>query len=308
MSKQEKVDVQELEKRFVELGGSPTHYQFKRKVEAAQALAIEQYEHETSQAAIAETKRPTWAKVAGERAGKGLAYVSTFFTFLFVLGGLLVGTFVLIAAELTAVYVGFSVMDSAHAPLYSVALVLFYVVVLFIQEMIIDKRGYTAQKKASLRLMFEDAMYFLGIGKTWQMRYNELPSAQQNISITVKLSTWAIIIFGVLGRLQDKISDPAFANITWHEAIKRIVLDSSLSDFVGYVGMFIATAALLWSTKWIVVFIYEQFRRVTGGVMIQDFSNASISILSPVEMIEAQTAKVYQSEILRLEAKNKKSE
>lgn len=306
MNKQ--TDVQELEAQYIALGGQPSHAAFKTKLEAAQALAIQQQDFEISQAANMESKRPSWAKVAGERAGKGLAYVSTLFTFLFVLGGLIVGTFVLIAAELTAVYVGFAVMDAQHALLYSVSLVLFYVVVLFIQEMIIDKRGYTASKQASLRLWADNAAYFLGLGKSWQMRYNELPSAQQSISTTVKLSTWAIIIFGVLGRLEGKIASAEFANIAWHEAIVKIVLDSKLSDFVGYVGMFIATAALLWSTKWIVLFIYEQFRRVTGGVMIQDFSSASIVIQSPIDLIEAQKAKVYKSEILRLEARNKRAE
>lgn len=306
MKDEREVTVQELEARYIELGGMPTHAAFKAKAEAANALAIEQYNYDLAQKEAVEKARPSWAKHAGNAAGIGLAFVATLFTFVFVLGGLVLGTVVLIAAELTAVYVGFAVMDAEHALLYSVALVLFYVVVLFIQEMIIDKRGYTAQKQFSLRLLAQDISYFIGTGDSWQLRYTDVPSAQRSISTTVKLSTWAIITFGVLGRLEGKILE--FGDIAWHEAIQKIFMESSLGDFVGYFGMFIATAALLWSTKWIVVFIYEQFRKVTGGVVMRDFSEASIVISSPQDRIEAQTAKLYQSEILRLEARNKKAE
>lgn len=303
MNKQE-IDIQELEKQYIEMGGNPTHAAFKSKLAEAQTYAIEQHNYELSQMTEIERKRPKWAKDAGELAGKGLSLVATLFTFLFVLGGLFIGTIVLIAAELTAVYVGFAVMDSTHALLYSVALVLFYVVVLFIQEMILDKRGYTPQKQFSLKLLWEDMLYFFGHGDSWQLRYTDIPSAQRSISTTVKLSTWAIIIFGVLGRLEGKIAE--LSNLRWYEALQSILLDSKLSDFVGYFGMFIATAALLWSTKWIVVFIYEQFRRVTGGVIVQDFSSASIVIQSPAQRLEAVKRQVLTSEILRLEARNRK--
>lgn len=306
MKELETVNVQELEKRFIELGGIPTHSAFQKKLNSALELAEAQSAYEVSQAQAQESKRPTWAKDAGQWAGKGLAYVATFFTFLFVLVGLVAGTIALVVAEFMAVYVGFSVMDADLAGLYAFSLVLFYIVVLFIQEMIIDKRGYTAQRRLSLRLIVEDAIYFLGLGGAWETRYKELPSAQQSIATTVKLSTWAIIIFGVLGRLEGKIS--LFDNLAWYEAMRRIVTQSSLEDFVGYVGMFITTWALLWSIKWVVLFIYEQFRRVTGGVMIQDFSNVSITILSPVQQMETEKAKLLQSEIYRLEARNRRSE
>lgn len=261
------------------------------------------YEYELQKAQELNTKRPAWSTWAGDAIGKALGVISTFFIVLFVLVALIVGTFVLLIAEFIAVYEGFAVMDADRAALYALAIILFYVVVLFIQEMVIDRNGYMPSKRLSLRLILADLAYFLGIGKQWQAQYNALPDARQRIEITIKFVTYTIVVFGVLGRLADKLGE--LKESTWLEAIPKLFFESSLDEMIGYLGIGLATLALLWSLKWIVTFIYDNFRKVTGGVTMQDFSQASFIEISPVKMKEAHQKQLMQRELLRLEAKNK---
>lgn len=301
---------QELEKQYLALGGNPTHASFKNELAALQALSLEQYEHERQRIEAIESKRPQWAKHAGELAGKGLASVATIFTFVFVLGGLFFGTGALIAAEFMAVYEGFAMVSPEHALLYSVSIVLFYVVVLFIERILADKHGQQISTKTSLRLIGQDLLYFFGFGVNWQKQYNEVASETKQISTTVSLMTYAILAFGLLGRMKTSLEtfQKVKPTANWIEGIQSILYDSSLQTMMGYIGMVIATAALLWATKWVVHFIYGQFKRVTGGVVVQDFSEASLVVLSPTEHREAAERQLLTRKIMRLEAKNKKSE
>lgn len=299
----EKTRLQELERQFTELGGSLNHYRLKEKFSEADLLAEQEYQFEAQQLAEAESKRPAWAKTAGELAGKGLSLVSLVFTFIFILLGLMAGTVALIVAEYVAVFEGFKALSSVHAELYSFSLVLFYIVVLFVEQIVIDRYGQRQPKKFSFRLLALDFAYFMGFGESWETQYQEAPDEAKRIKSTVTLLTYAIILFGLLGRLSQTMT--IYQNLTWAEAIVKILFDSNLQTFIGYIAMLIATAALLFSNKWVVHFIYAQFRRVTGGVIVQDFSAASIVILSPVQRIEAARAKVLEREIMRLESGKK---
>ena len=293
--------LQELQRVFAKSGGKLNKH-LENKLLASEDTAIAKYEKRREQSLIETSHRPEWAQRAANWAGKGLAWVSLLFTFLFVLGGLFIGTLVLIAAELIAVHDGFAVVDPKRAWLYSIAIVLFYVVILFIEQIVIDRDGYNQDVKLSLKTIIKDFQYFIGNGDDWIVQYKQLPSSSQHIARTVQVSTYSIISFGLLGRLDGKLAE--YNHLAWHESSIEILLNSSLSDMFGYVGMLVATTALLWGTKWIIHFIYSNFRSVTGGVAIQDFSGASIVISTPAEMIEAEKLQLMRREILKLEARN----
>jgi hypothetical protein len=297
-----RVELQELEKQYAEMGGNVSHYAWERKLDEAKQEALVAYEAQKS--AIAEQEQKRVGKGLGELAGKGLGIVSIGFTFVFVLAGSIVATLALFVAEYVAVYLGVSVIEPSWAWLYALALVSFYIVTLFIQEIIIAKHGYQSKERFSLRLLWHDLVYFFGGNESWQVLYEKMPDNAQAISQTVRFSTWAIIAFGLLGRFDGKLQD--YADMAWHEALQAIALDSSLEDMLGYVSMFIATAALLYSTKWVIGFMYSIFKNVTGGLVMQDFSSASI-VMSQGEMIEAYQTKMLQREIMKLEHRNKRA-
>lgn len=298
---EEEITLQDLQKEFLEQGGK-LDKNLENKLLSIEGIALKKYENRQAQSDIELEERPQWAQDAAELASKGLAFVSVLFTFVFVLGGLVVGTLFLLAAELIAVHDGFAVVDPKRAWLYSIAIVLFYVVILFIEQIVIDKEGFTPSKRLSLKTVQEDLMYFFGKGDNWIIQYKQLPSSSQHIMRTVQVSTYSIISFGLLGRLDSKIAE--YNHLAWHESGIEIMLNSSLSDMFGYVGMLVATTALLWGTKWVIHFIYNNFRSVTGGVAIQDFSSASIITLSPAQMIEAEKLQLMKREIMKLKARN----
>ena len=298
---EEAATLEELQKEFLGYGGK-LDKNLENRLINIEDIALKKYQNRQTQAAIDTEQRPEWAQQAADLAGKGLAIVSLLFTFVFVLGGLFIGTLVLLAAELIAVHDGFAVVDPKRAWLYATAIVLFYVVILFIEQIVIDREGYTPSKKMSLNTIKQDFEYFVGKGKSWEVQYKQLPSSSQHIMRTVQVSTYSIIAFGLLGRLEGKIAE--YNHLAWHESGVEILLNSSLSDMFGYIGMLVATTALLWGTKWVIHFIYNNFRSVTGGVAIQDFSNASIVTLSPTAMIEAEKLLLMKREILKLKARN----
>ncbi len=299
MSKENKVDVLELEKEYAKRGGKLDNPHHNRRMQVAKAEALAAYEQQELTLKEADSKRMSWA---AELAGKGLNFVAVTFTFVFVLLGSMLATIALFVAEYVAVLNGFSVIEPVWAWLYSLALVGFYIVTLFIQEIIIASHGYNPKERFSLRILAHDILYFFGGGDSWQVRYAALPDNVQAIGKTISLSAYAIITFGLLGRLDAKLSE--FAGLAWHVAIQKLVMDSSLEDILGYVGMLVATAALLYSTKWVISFMYSIFRNVTGGVAMQNFSDASLVIYSQAELVEQYQAKMLQREMLKLESRN----
>lgn len=299
MSKQkERIDILEIEKRYADMGGNIQHHRHAQKMKIAESEALVAYGQQQQAISENESKRMTWA---ADIAAKGLNIVAVGFTFVFVLAGSMFATIALFVAEYVAVLTGFAVIEPVWAWLYSFALVGFYIVTLFIQEIVIARHGYVAKERFSLRTLASDLVYFFGGGDNWQVRYNALPDNAQAISSTIKLSAYAIITFGLLGRLDAKLE--AFHGMAWHVAIQKLALESNLEDILGYAGMFIATAALLYSTKWVVSFMYGIFRNVTGGVNMQDFSDASL-VYTQAELVEMYQAKMLQREILKLESRN----
>lgn len=299
MKQQDRKDVLEIEKQFAEMGGNVQHYRHAQKMKIAESEALVAYQQQQQAIIENESKRMTWA---AEIAAKGLNIVAVGFTFVFVLAGSMLATIALFVAEYVAVLNGFSVIEPVWAWLYSLALVGFYIVTLFIQEIVIARHGYVAKERFSLRTLASDVVYFFGGGQDWQLRYNALPDNAQAISQTIALSAYAIITFGLLGRLDAKLE--MFRDMAWHQAIQKLVFESNLEDILGYAGMFIATAALLYSTKWVVSFMYGIFRNVTGGVTMQDFSDASL-VYSQAELVEMYQIRMLQREMLKLESRNR---
>lgn len=302
MKVETQADVLELERQFAEKGGNVQHYRHAQKMKIAESEALVAYAQQQEAIKEAESKRMTWA---AEIAAKGLNVVAVGFTFVFVLAGSMFATIALFVAEYVAVLNGFSVIEPVWAWLYSFALVGFYIVTLFIQEIVIARHGYVAKERFSLRTLASDIFYFFGGGKNWQLRYKATPDNAQAISQTIALSAYAIITFGLLGRLDAKLE--AFSNYAWHIAIQKLFLESNLEDILGYAGMFVATAALLYSTKWVVSFMYGIFRNVTGGVSMHDFSDASL-VYSQAELVEMHQIRMLNREILKLESRNKITE
>lgn len=291
-------DLEALRALYIREGGNPNSKVFQQGEHRARQKAMADYAD--VQRRQLEQRSPL-QRFAGSVILRGMEFIAVLFTLVLVLGGLTVGTVLLVTAEISAVENGFSAIDPERAQLYAVATVLFFIVVLFIREVIARDAGESAgtelKQVFSLRSVARRLVYLLGIRRGWQPEYKAHKTLLSRADSAVTWLMWTIILFGLLGRLLSEIDG---LNMAWHAALAHIVTQSTLKQIVGYVAAIPAMIGLLLATHFVVYLIHQIYVRVTGGLDVTSFLDG----YSAEGAIETETLKFYKSEVLRLRAKS----
>jgi hypothetical protein len=294
-------DLEALQRLFIASGGNPTTKTF----QAAEMRAVDKAHLEVNTAIKRqqEAMHP-WALAARNLVLRGMEIISVLFTVVLVLFGMLIGSGLLVIAEVAAVYKGFQLIEPSGvlALLYAGTTVLFFLTVLFIREIIARKSENEPQPAFSLRLAVRRLTYFLGVRKAWSVEYRQSKPLLQQVDHAITALTYTMILFGLLGRLQERMSK---LSGNWLNGLEQILTQSSLQEMVGLVGAVVMTMALLSSTHFILYFVHLLYVRVTGGGVdvTVNFSEG----LSLEAAVEREKVNLYKTEVLKLYARTPKA-
>lgn len=282
---------------FVLEGGNPNQFSLQQGEIKARQKA---YAENVAEKKRHQQERGRFSRWASTAVNSGLEFVAVLFTLLLVLFGLLLGTSLLIAAEVAAVEKGFGVIDDNFATLYAIATVFFFIVTLFIREVVARDATSEPEIALSLRTTLNELIYFLGLNRTWQPVYKRRTSLLVRVDGAVRWLMWTIVVFGLMGRLDNKLGQ---IEGDWYTGIKYVLTSSSLKDMLAYLGSLVMTVALLLATHYIVYFVHQVYVRVTGGFDARFFVVYEQS-LSPDSLAELQAIKFWQIELLKLRTRN----
>lgn len=284
-------DVETLKALFIRAGGNPN---------TLTAQKGEMMARDKGRAEVRRRRQESTNERGAIRAGvarfvtASVEVVAVAFTVIIVLGGLTIATFLLLVADIAAVADGFETITTDNAMLYAVATVLFFIVVSFIYEVIALKSVIEAERVVSMRHFWRWLKYFLGWGRNWQEQYRANAPLVKLVGSAVRWLMWTIVLFGLLGRLAEKMRD---ATDAWHAALVRIATQSTLAEMGGYVGAVVMTVALLLAIRFVVYFVHQIFNRVTGGIDAASFFDD----FSPDAIIEGEVITYWKAEVLRLQ-------
>lgn len=291
-------DREALIQEFIAAGGNPNAKTFQAGELRAREKARADIHHAVERENAA---RHPASKLAANIILRGVELIAVAFTIVIVLAGMVIGSVLLILAEIAAVQKGFLTIDPVFAPLYAVATVLFFVVVLFIREIIARGASDEPAPVFSLRYAVRWLIYFLGIRRNWTPEYRAKRSLLLRVDSAITWLMYTIVLFGLLGRLSEKVST---LSGNWIDGIEHIIRESSFQDMIGYIGATVMTVALLLSTHFIIFFVHKLYVQVTGGVHMVNFSERS----SPELLVEREVNQFYKNEILKLRARNQSSQ
>ena len=295
--------VDKLRADYIALGGNPnlkTHQE--GELRARNKALAEVAAEEKRQSAM----RGRFWSFAANLAKNGLASVAVLFTLFFIVGGSLFGTALLVLAETAAVEKGFNVIDKQFSLLYALATVSFFIVVQFIRQVVARSTNEDIRPAFSLRHFVQWLAYVLGLGRVFKTRYVKHKSLLSQIDTAITWLMWSIIIFGLLGRLSEKIVD--LTTLNWRDAITQIVVQSNLTDVFAYAGSLVMTIALLYSTHVVIYLFHLIFVQVTGGLDVNFLQQGSGNQYSPDLTIERELSNYWKTEVLKLQAKNQQSQ
>jgi hypothetical protein len=292
-------DAEALKELFIQLGGNPSTQTFQR----AEMRAVDKAHIEVNTAITRQQQAMhPWALAARNLVLRGMEVIAVVFTVVLVLFGMLIGSGLLVIAEVAAVYKGFQLIEPSGvlALLYACTTVLFFLTVLFIREIVARKSENEPQPVFSLRLLVTRVVYFLGVRRVWAVEYRQRKPLLVQVDNAITALSYTMILFGLLGRLQERMSG---LTGNWLDGLRQLVTLSSLQEMVGMVGAVMMTLALLSSTHFILYFVHLLYVRVTGGGVdvAVNFSEG----LSLEAAVEREKINLYKTEILRLRAKNR---
>lgn len=283
-------DVDALKALLIQAGGNPN---------SLSALRGEMLARDKARAEIRRRQQEAISGRGRLRAGiarfvtTSVEMVAVAFTVIIVLGGLTIATLLLLVADIAAVADGFETITTDNAMLYAVATVLFFIVVSFIYEIVAARSAIGGSERViSMRHFWRWLKYFAGVGSDWEEQYRASAPLVKLVGGAVRWLMWTIVLFGLLGRLAEKMQG---ATDAWHMALRRIVLESTLAEMGGYVGAVVMTVALLLAIRFVVYFVHQVFDRVTGGIDTASFFDD----FSPDAIIDAEVTAYWKSEVLR---------
>lgn len=281
-------DVDELRGILISEGGNPNSTPFQK----AELSARERGRLEVERQSIhLDKQRPQWARMLSNGVAGILSFVAVIFVVTVVSLGVLGVTVLMVIAEIGIVGDGIAVVTPHNAWLYSVALVLLYLVMLFIAEIIAHNSSVQPRQRFSLQHIKNWLTYFRG-GNRWQAIEIDNPLLR-SANGTIRALMVAIVLFGILGRLYPKLLELEGA---WYASLWHILSQSSISDMIAYASSAAIAIGLLWGAHFITHFVYLEYVKLTGGVQTKDFFELS----SPDFIIEREVSQFYQNEILKL--------
>ena len=204
-----------------------------------------------------------------------------------------VGTVVALCAgiwlEIKATTNGFRWIDAENAAGYATISILLFVLLLFINASLADRHG--PKHKVSIRIWWDDLLYFLGIGKDW-----EATTQGTTVNNIIRLWVVAIVLFGFLGRLEDVIAD--YQDLAFGHAVQAVFDTATFPQVVGIIGNTFYTMALALGLHFVITHIYSIYVALTGGVEATDFFSEE-PYVDEEKMIQEELENLYKSILAR---------
>ncbi len=159
------------------------------------------------------------------------------------------------------------------------------------------KSGYKAPeaKERSLRILWSDLGYFLGIGqifgwgKEWQARMQSPAQKYYRAGQVVTLSILALALAGSMSAEIAKVSGP------WHSGIINLVTNSTLSDMTTWVGGLLFAFAAVISAQASSRYVAARFLEIRQQMRYRKSSSRQVSgdVVSDVNLstVTTDTAK-----------------
>lgn len=157
---------------------------------------------------------------------------------------------------------GVRLVDPARASIIALSLVAMYFLLQVVRSsLLLDEFQTMERPKHSLRHDWRSLWYFMGLWG-WQEKHTtplqSLEKAKNSVAVV-------IIVLGTLGSMHTKI---ATLEGRWYEALWSILSESSLLDFLTYLGGFAITAALLSALDWLIPYTFSEHRKSSQRVNI----------------------------------------
>ncbi len=287
----------ELQQELIAAGVNPGTKKFVDALQVAAERGREQADR-AQEADQAREKNKT-VQYTRQFARGALAVTAVVFVLLVIALGMTGGVGLLLWAEFEAVKKGFGVVDEGLSSLYAGASIGMFVSLSLVQLLIADNEGISKSEMFNLRMVRRWWRHFTG--KDGGVRYREA-SLYEGAQAARQWLMWTIVLFGVLGRLRDIIRGaPALQDAAWYDGLAHLATDSNLETMTGTVGTLVMTVGLLAGTHFIVYFMYQMFRGMTGVVNL----NFTFAALSPEEYVWREQRKVY---LVALERQRRKAQ
>ncbi len=251
-----------LQDEIVRAGINLTNPSMRARISSAEEVGTRKY-----QAAVdaQNSLRPQWAVKISELAGKAQSYVSVAFVLSFILFGMCVAVMLQFIAEYKSVEAGLSIAVPDLAPLFAAAMVLIYIVLLFIRSLTEKTAVRPIALRWSLRTTANQAAYLLGFYKP---EIAQPASLLKRMDKTIMWLTVGITLLGMLGRLTALLAPTV--GVSWQQGLSMLAT-SDIKSMASLIASPIITLALLTSTEFVVMWICQLFNEVTGGMSFKHF-------------------------------------
>lgn len=233
--------------------------------------------------------RPRWAVSISELAVKIQSYVSVMFVMSFVLAGLCIAVVLQFVAEYQSVEAGLAIAMPELAPLLSAAIVLLFIVLLFIRSLTERTAVRPLVMRFSLRTTVHKLLYFLGL---FELEAKEQKTPLQRMDSTIYWLMLSIVVAGFLGRLAGLLEPTN--GISWQDGLTMLV-KSDLQNMISLVLSPIITLALLTSTEFVVMWMSQLFNALTGGISFEAFLSSGSDVPSLATYQEIERELLYQT-------------
>ncbi len=275
-----------IREEVVEAGINLTSPSMRARISAAEAAGTAKYKAAVE---AQNSLRPKWATKISELAVKIQSYVSVAFVMSFVLLGLCVAVVLQFIAEYESVQAGLAIAMPALAPLLSAAIVLLFIVLLFIRSLTERTAVRPLVMRFSLRTLAQKILYFLGFFK---LEVSEAKTPLQRMDSTIFWLMLSIVAMGFLGRLAG-ILEPT-KGISWQSGLS-LLATSDLQNMISLIASPIITLALLTSTEFVVMWMSQLFNALTGGMSFEAFLSNGSDVPSMAAYQELERDLLYQT-------------
>ncbi len=275
-----------IREEVIEAGINLTSPTMRARITAAEQAGTAKYKAAVE---AQNSLRPQWAVKISELAVKIQSYVSVAFVMGFVLLGLCVAVVLQFIAEYDSVKAGLSIAMPELAPLLSAAIVLLFIVLLFIRSLTERTAVRPLVMRFSLRTIAHKILYFLGL---FELEAKEIKTPLQRMDSTIYWLMLSIVVSGFLGRLAG-ILEPT-KGISWQSGLS-LLATSDLQNMISLIASPIITLALLTSTEFVVMWMSQLFNALTGGMSFEAFLSNGSNIPKLETYQEMERELLYQT-------------
>lgn len=201
-------------------------------------------------------------------------YSSFVFNFIFVVVGTVLGILLLFVSEVVSVKLGidtFFGQEPIITSLLSVTLIVLYFAIEWQLASLLHKFGRPKRYKMTVGMIAKELKYFFNINAALVEKDNnhDIISINRTRFVLVIL----IVVLGILGRLDTSISQLSGA---WYDSLVNIFVQSTLKQFLEYIGGGVVSIALLSATHFIVQYIYSVYVAAVGSDNVDFFEESSV--------------------------------